>query len=446
MERVAQLELKLRLGWLAAGDLGLQTGDSGGQIAFMHDLGDGGVKLVPIAIRDDFAPIFPLGAVAFGHRGEGVRRGPALDAVIGNDGVNHVFRAALGHVAIDAIGCDGGMGGGGEFGRLVAAGAGLVIAIETGLAVADVVGVMAGAALQFALALEETLGLAQAVNGADDFKFVLAAAAGGVIEGELEGAERLTGAVGERSAIVAADGVGQETDGGFQMALGADIHFAILGEAGGIDDGGADGGGLRIGLLDGAEVVATGAMAALAIDALGELSVEHGFDAGGRVGGVGVVAEHTVGADFAPGGRVRCIEARVEGPGAAGLGIPGEGEFSEGAAGGAVEVGADVVAGAHDEIDLGFTGTFAVPFGADLPPALEPGSIAGGDFVPGAGGGVEVGLGIGNAGGRGDGEGLRHAAFGVAAGDGGVARGTGARVDIVVRRHGCGGLAMGARG
>jgi hypothetical protein len=166
--------------------------------------------------------------VAFGDRSEGVRRAAALDAVIGNDGVDDVFRAALGHVAIDAIGGGGGVGGNGEFCGLVAAGAGLVITVKAGLAMADVVGVVAGAALQFALALEETLGLAQAVDGADDFKLVFTAAAGGVIERELEGAERLTGAVGEGRAIVAANGVGQEAHGGFQMALGADIHFAIL--------------------------------------------------------------------------------------------------------------------------------------------------------------------------------------------------------------------------
>jgi hypothetical protein len=87
----------------------------------MHNLGDGGVELVPIAIGDDFATIFPLGAVAFGDRSEGVRRAAALDAVIGNDGVDDVFRAALGRVAIDAIGGGGGVGGNGEFCGLVAA-------------------------------------------------------------------------------------------------------------------------------------------------------------------------------------------------------------------------------------------------------------------------------------------------------------------------------------
>ena len=119
------------------------------------------------------------------------------------------------------------------------------------MAVADVVGVMAGPAFQFALALEETLGLAQPVDGADDFEFLFTAGAGGVIDGELERAEWFAGAVGEGRAIVAADSVGQQAYGGFQMALRADIHFAIFREAGGVNDGGADGGGLGIGSSQG---------------------------------------------------------------------------------------------------------------------------------------------------------------------------------------------------
>lgn len=165
----------------------------------------------------------------------------------------------------------------------------------------------------------------------------------------------MSGLVAEWVFVVAADGVGQWTAGGFEVALHANVHGTYGVKLCGVDDGGADLVQQRLGLLGGFDVARAGAVATLTVDALREVTSEDGFCAGvvvtGRNRGVRVVAEHAVVPDFASERRVTAVEAGVECPLAAGLGVPGEREFDEGSASAAVKVGTDMVAGAHDEVD-----------------------------------------------------------------------------------------------
>src|ERR1700722_2108985 len=56
-----------------------------------------------------------------------------------------------------------------------------------------------------------------------------------------------------------------------------------------------------------------------------------------------------------------------------------------------------MIAGTHDVIDLQFSGCVRLAAGADLPSALEPGSVLSDHLEPGAGGGVKIGLWVGEA-------------------------------------------------
>ena len=144
------------------------------------------------------------------------------------------------------------------------------------------------------LSLDETAGAAQAVGGAaDNFELLVVPAAGGVVEGELEIRERLAGAEGARAAVEAADDGGKSGAGGLQVALHAQIHAQFRAEAGGIHDAGANLLNGGAGGLDGAEVLRSGAVAALAVDAFGQIAGEDGFAIGtvvagrhARIGGV----------------------------------------------------------------------------------------------------------------------------------------------------------------
>src|SRR5437588_628354 len=76
--------------------------------------------------------------------------------------------------------------------------------------------------------------------------------------------------------------------------------------------------------------------------------------------------------------RTRAAGARMDGigagghvPAAAAFGIPAEGELDQGAAGGAMEIGAGVVAGAHHVVDLELFDVGLAAIDADLPAALK---------------------------------------------------------------------------
>src|ERR1041385_3627761 len=100
-----------------------------------------------------------------------------------------------------------------------------------------------------------------------------------------------------------------------------------------------------------------GAVAALAIDPFGQRIPIYGFgkrlSVARRNAGISVMAEHAVVADFAPEAIViGPVVSGVHGPGAAFFGVPGERQFDEGVAGGAVEISARVIAGTHHVVDL----------------------------------------------------------------------------------------------
>lgn len=173
--------------------------------------------------------------------------------------------------------------------------------------------------------------------------------------------------------------------------------MAVGGKAGRIDDGAADGFAGGVGGGGEVGVGCAGAVAALAVDAFGEGVEVYGFGegllAGGRDGRVSVVTEHAVVGDGAAEAIVeRAIVAGIHGEVAAILGVPAEGELDEGAGGGAVKVGAGVVAGAHDEVDLLFEQVDAAALGVELIAELEVVAAALEHFEVAFRGRVEVGV------------------------------------------------------
>src|SRR6185437_13645234 len=147
--------------------------------------------------------------------------------------------------------------GGGE--SLMAGSAGRVVLALRAM------GIVAGGARELAGALQEALGLAQTVGGADDFEIVGRALGFIVVEDEI--AEGFAGLIRERAAIVFDDGMRQRAAGGFEVALHADFELARGGEARGVYDLCAELIGGRVGELRGCDVIGTGAVAALTIDA-----------------------------------------------------------------------------------------------------------------------------------------------------------------------------------
>ena len=121
---------------------------------------------------------------------------------------------------------------------------------------------------------------------------------------------------------------GKREAGGFEVALHADFELPRGGEPRGIDDGGSDFFTVGLGVWAARDVIGAGAVAALAIDALGERAGVEGLGAGIVVAGgnlrVGVVAEHALVGDRAVGENVVAIVAGAHGPVAAVLGIPAE--------------------------------------------------------------------------------------------------------------------------
>ena len=273
--------------------------------------------------------------------------------------------------------------------------------------------------------------MADAIAGVDEFELVLALSGGGVIEEEPLVGEGLAGLEVEGAAIVAGEGVGQGEAGGFEMALQADLFAALGGEAGGVDDGLAHGGGGGAGAGE-FDVAETGAVAALTVDAVGEGIEVDGFGEGlfvaGRNARVAVVAVHAVVGDRAAEAFVvGSVVAGIHGPVAALVGVPAEGELDEGVAGRTVEVGAGVMAGAEDEVDLLFDLVGGAAVGAELVAALEELAAALEHGEVALGGGVvvrfgPVGEGVFDGGG---GERARHAGVLVGLRVGGMAGGAG---------------------
>ena len=261
-------------------------------------------------------------------------------------------------------------------------------------AVLDVVRVVAGGALQRAVALKEALGHAHARGRADVLKPVVALGAGGVVEGKFEIRQRLAGAVGEVAAVIALHDVRQGEFGGLQMALQADFSLAVGIETRRIDDGGAEVGRFRAGFAGGLDVFLPGSVAALAIDAFGKRAGVNRFRAEAGMGGgdrfVTVVTEDAVVGDGPQSvGVVGGIITGGHAPVAALFGVPGDGKLKKTTVGGAVQVSAGVDRGAEEIIDFRFGHVGLSAFVAELVAALVILAAAFVHFEIGVGRGVE---------------------------------------------------------
>ena len=287
---IAQRQVPIGLARRVQGHLPRQLRHPLLQVVFHEDLGQRAVHGVGQhrrVIGHHFAAvILGFADVLFGKRGQQVAgRRAARDQVIGHDHVDHVFGAALGHVAADAI-LAGRMRAFGDFAierGLVALQADGGIGADGLRAARNGVRIVAGVAGERAFALAEAARHAQPVGGAaDDFKLLVVPGAGGVVEGEHEILQRLAGAEGEGAAVEAADDCGKRGAGGLQVALHAQVHAQFRAEAGGIDDAGANLLAGGAGGLDGAQVLGAGAVAALAIDAFGQIAGKDGLAIGRR--------------------------------------------------------------------------------------------------------------------------------------------------------------------
>ncbi len=98
---------------MVAGDSDFESGDSGGQVGLVADLGGGEVEIelgsVCGVIGDDFSPVGrEVVGVAFGGGGSGFG-GATLDEVVADSDVDGVGGATFGHVAGDTVGGSGGV-------------------------------------------------------------------------------------------------------------------------------------------------------------------------------------------------------------------------------------------------------------------------------------------------------------------------------------------------
>jgi hypothetical protein len=139
------------------------------------------------------------------------------------------------------------------------------------------------------------------------------------------------------------------------MALHAYLHLALRREATGIDDGGADRFRFAPGICAAAMWRSPGPWQRWQSMPCGQTARVHGLAARflmsrGNVG-PGVVAGHAFVSDFARGERVIAIMTGIHGPEASVLRVPGERQLDQGPGGAAVNIGADMIAGAHDVID-----------------------------------------------------------------------------------------------
>ena len=129
------------------------------------------------------------------------------------------------------------------------------------------------------------------------------------------------------------------------------------------------------------------------------------------------------------------IEGRAHRPDAALFRIPAQRQLDEGAAGGAVQIRAGVVAGADDVIDFQLFDILFLAAEADLPAALVEGAVAADHGVVGVGEGVvelvAFGVILHHVGGGGAIEGAAHAGLAIGLRDLGMAGGADARVDVV---------------
>src|SRR5579871_1308614 len=162
----------------------------------------------------------------------------------------------------------------------------------------------------------------------------------------------------------------------FQMALKADLHLAFRAQARGIYDRGADLLGSGAFSSGGFHMILSGAVASLAIDCLWER-----LDIPGlrcrlltplRDAWIGVMAEHALVMNHACGALVvGSVVTRIHPPIAAFFGVPAKRQLLQRAPAGEVQVGAGMIAGTDNEIDLFLFDVGFPSIEADLPATLE---------------------------------------------------------------------------
>src|SRR5260370_5001408 len=271
--------------------------------------------------------------------------------MVRHDSVDDILSSALRHRASHAI----------DAGRMRALGehclqsGGVALAADIGvmvdcrLSARTPMRVMTGLAGQCILALEKATGSPEPVGGAaDNLKLVPEPSAGRMIERQHEGSEGFDGREGERPAIKSPDQSGNRRTGRLKMTLHAEIHAQLRTEPGGIDDTGANLLAAGAGGLSGTNVIAAGAMAALAVDAGRKVAAKDGLAARSLVPGwntrVSVMAKKAFIGNQPPGDRVRRIKPGAHRPVAALFRIPAERELDECSARGAMQIRAGMVA------------------------------------------------------------------------------------------------------
>src|SRR5271154_234003 len=111
-------------------------------------------------------------------------------------------------------------------------------------------------------------------------------------------------------------------------------------------------------------------------------------------GWIGVVAEHAVIADFSTDWQLTDVVAGIHGPGAAFFCVPRERKLDQNATGGAMQKSSDMVARAHDVIDLQILSVVRLTVITDLPASLNPASVSRDHLEPGSRRAVKIGLGV----------------------------------------------------
>src|ERR1051326_6661167 len=164
------------------------------------------------------------------------------------------------------------------------------------IAMLRLVRIVARGAQQLAAAALKACRLPQAVGGADDFKFVIAAGSFRVIEIEFEIAEWFSRPVRERRTAKADHGIGQAQTGGFQMALHAYFELPFRRQPRRVDNLRPIFRGCGIPQLGGPDMFAARTVTPLAVDTSRQAGGEHcGFRApAGNRSRIGVMAKEAL--------------------------------------------------------------------------------------------------------------------------------------------------------
>ena len=241
--------------------------------------------------------------------------------MIGHDHVRGVLGTALRHVTRNAI------GGSGCYARWMSCR--MTLQADTGIvpdglfAARNPMRIVTSGAFQFSAAFQETARLPQTVEGAYRLEFAFVPGAGGVIERDCEVYQWLAGNVREGGTVEALEHRWDAAAGGFEVALHTHLHPSLGSQLCRIHDASAAGG---------PNMVASGAMASLAIDSLWKCSqvdrLTTRYLIGGRNVGISVMAEHALIGDKSACLRMLGVRPGNHAPFATFVRIPAEWQFN----------------------------------------------------------------------------------------------------------------------